>query len=530
MKMLGYSLLLMTLNVHALVPVEGILMGEAELEYQQDPLTRIFTQTFEKPLPEESARLKKFQSIYEEGYLLMNSCSKHEEPRYFSQGQLQTVRRSVAATLQYIGIDSAIKTIATYARKNEMSEENYQRLSSNLVKNFCSKNITIISLKNIEKSFGHYFEHPVPEMLPTVVASPFVSQNIKEATESLQARSREFDTAIRMFRSFCSWGGDVADYRMLAPYLKSPFIQGMLISKMSRNDDEGFKVVCRDLVCRKAIELEFTRFFPTTMGSTGIVSDLEKQYCSHFRLLDYEPKRTIENVAEWIKKSELEAPLFETGFFISLMTGVPDFMFAVNKYSDLPLLLKGPVDERWNLWAKNSVNSFSHDLYYEESLRVRAEPRRNVAQIKYEGFKINFDVTLGEIDRLLKDKDKISLSFDLNLPKNYLRNMRSEWISMQKHLASEEEKTAFLEKNARYIGVYLAPKEKLFQQKMWNDQFPRLVSHELLEQVLRYEGDAFESYKDEMINVPVTFSYGVFALNYLRYRSDVQKGRLKVNL
>jgi hypothetical protein len=47
---------------------------------------------------------------------------------------------------------------------------------------------------------------------------------------------------------------------------------------------------------------------------------------------------------------------------------------------------------------------------------------------------------------------------------------------------------------------------------------------------LSYQGSFFEGYKDEMITVPVRFNCGVFALSYLRYRSQVAKGSDKLNL
>ena len=65
---------------------------------------------------------------------------------------------------------------------------------------------------------------------------------------------------------------------------------------------------------------------------------------------------------------------------------------------------------------------------------------------------------------------------------------------------------------------------------MWNDDFSRLIVQELVGQILSYKGPLFDSYQEEMLRVPVKFSYGIFALSYLRYRADVKAGRLKLNL
>lgn len=507
-------------------------MGEASPSYQSDPLSAIFSDLYDKRLPEENAKLKKYQRFYSLGAELNGSCSQLKDLSYATILQQNVVRRSVVSTLQLIGLDAAVKSIGSYAKRLEVSPEDYQTLATNLVKNYCSQNLTVISLRNIEKSLQHYYATPDAAIIPALSSSPFASEASKVSTERVQARKREFDTALRSFRSFCSWGGDVEDYRMLAPYLRNPFIQGMLIDQLTTKDvakNSSVKVLCRGLICRQVPAIEFNREIPVSVGSTGLDTDLKKQYCSHFRFLDYQPKRTLKEVAGWIKGSELEAPILEVNFFVSLLTGMPDLMFGIDKYNEAPALAKSSIDDRWNLWAKKALGTLAHDLYFEESLRVRAEPRRNPIDLRSNGFKINFSVTVGEIDRLMNDKDKISMRFEVKLPKNYLRSLRTKWNDMAMRTAFDEQ-PAFYSKEARTMEQYLKPKQDLFQQKMWNDEFGRLVSVELIEQVLKYEGPLFDSYQEEMIVVPITFSYGLFALNYLRYRADVQHGRLKVNL
>jgi hypothetical protein len=40
----------------------------------------------------------------------------------------------------------------------------------------------------------------------------------------------------------------------------------------------------------------------------------------------------------------------------------------------------------------------------------------------------------------------------------------------------------------------------------------------------------FNDYKDQIISIPINFSYGLFAISYIRYRADVAAGRLKLSL
>lgn len=516
-------------QAHALIPVEGLLLGEADPSLQEDPLKLVFTSKEGSPV--QDAKLKAYQQLYTDGMELVSSCSRLQGSRYASPLQEKDARRSITATLQLIGLDSSIKGVGAYARKLELGQEQFEKLKNNLVRNYCSKNITILSLRNIEKSLQHYYENPEETLIPSYNGSAFASGAIKESSEKFESRQKEFNHALRAFRSFCSWGGDVDDYRMLPAYLNNPFVHTLVINRLTTPVPEGLssKVICRDLICRQATDPQFKNQFPLSVGSTGLKTDLQKQYCSHFRNLSYRPKDTIPEIAEWIKESELEGPILETNFFISLLTGMPDLFFGVKKYSEIPQLAKSSIDDRWQAWAKNVLENFSRELYFEESLKVKPRPRRNPADLSVNGFRVDFDVTLGEIDRLMNENDKLSMQFELKLPKNYLRSLLTKWNDIARRLATDEQQDFFAE-NARYISQYLWPKESLLQQKMWNEDFARLVSSELLGQILKYDGKIFSSYKEEMITIPVTFSYGLFALNYLHYRADINKDRLKVNL
>lgn len=542
-KLVGLILLLMTTAAWALVPVEGIILGEADEQIQTDPLISIFSDIYDKSRQGENRKLKLYQSTYESGQNLVESCSYLEAPKYSTPWQEKQARRSIAATLQYIGLDTTIKAIGAYAKKLEVSEEEFNRLSKNLVKNFCSKNVTVFSLRNIETSLKYYYQNPQMNLIPTVADSPFATEAVKKSTETPGARSREFDKVLSSFRSFCSWGGEVEDYRMLNPYLNNRFIMAFVFKNMAGLQDkvdpklkkvetvsskDTVQVACTDLICRKENFENFQRKFPLSVGSTGIFTDLSKTFCHHFRFQD-SPRSSVEAVKNWVKEQELEEPILETSHFISLMTGIPDFMNGVKTFIEIPLLVRSNIDERWTAWAKNVLNTFSRDLLYEESLKVKVEPRRDRVALATEGFEIDFTVTLGELDRLLKDSDKLDLSFDLKLSKNYLRNLKSKWAVLENEVDIEGQKV-FREDVARYINHQLKAKEKLFTQKLWNDEFSRLIADELIQQTKTYQGPMFQSYRDEVMRVPVKFSYGLFALSYLKYRADVAKDRLKVTL
>ncbi|MFP5384554.1 MAG: hypothetical protein ACLGHN_00650 [Bacteriovoracia bacterium] len=542
-KLVGYFFILLSFKAFALVPVEGIIMGEAREEFQHDPLKQIYSDIYDRSKLGENKKLKLYQSSYERGEFLTESCQYLGEPVYSTTWQEKQAHRSIAATLQYIGLDASIKAIGAYANKLELSSSEFNILKRNLVNNYCSKNLSVFSLKTIEKSLQHYYSSPEMSIIPTIDSSPFATASMKKLTERPEARSREFDYVLNNFRAFCSWGGEVEDYRMLVPYLRNSFIMAFVFKNLSgirdTLDENRMKVVpkrseatvqvsCNDLICRKQPFEIFKMNFPLTTGSTGIETDLAKAYCHHFRYLDT-PKSKVPQVISWVKSEELEEPVLETSQFISIMTGVPDLVVAAENFKDLPLVLRSNVDERWNLWARNVLGTFSRDLLYEESLKVKLSSPKDLLTLRTKGFKIDLTITLGEMDRLVKDNDKLDMSFNLTLSKNFLRSMKSRWAELQNEVDLEGQKK-YRDEIAVYIAHQLKEKEKLLRQKIWNEDFPKFIADDLIAQASLYRGPLFDSYQDEMIKIPVKFSYGLFALSYLRYRADVAKGRLNLSL
>jgi hypothetical protein len=63
--LLGYLFILgFSGHAQALIPVEGILMGEAVSEYQQDPLYYIFNDIYDKSKEAENRKMKLYQNTH----------------------------------------------------------------------------------------------------------------------------------------------------------------------------------------------------------------------------------------------------------------------------------------------------------------------------------------------------------------------------------------------------------------------------------------------------------------------------------
>lgn len=537
-KLLGLYLFFIPL-AYGIVPVEGIILGEAKDELQSDPLKFIFSDIYDKSDSGENKKVKLLQSVFQSGEALQESCGVLRPSKYQTSWQERQARRSFASTVQYIGLDTSIKAIGAYARKLGVDEEGFGRLRTGLVQSYCSKNITIFSLKTIDKALDYYYKNPSDFIIPSVASSPFASSMLKDKSEAEKARSREFDLVIKNFRDFCSWGGDADDYRMLTPYLSNPFIMAFVIKNLQGQQDkvtdksakvtttsspDTVQVLCDDLICRKTTIEVFKSKYPLTVGSTGLGTDLSKIYCHHFRI--QEPGQgSIPEVKNWVKTSELEDPVRGTSNFISLMTGVPDFFNSIEDYKDLALISRSSIDERWGQWSKKVIETFSKDLLYEDSLRVKIQPNRDPGRFASNGFEIDLSITMGEMDQLLMNKETLDVSVHLKLSKNYLRFIRRE----MKVLSDEVDLVGLenLKKTiARYLDVQLKEKERHFTEKPWTQHFSEILAEELMAQAREYRGSLFESYKDEVLRIPIRFSYGLFALSYLRYRSDLAAKRL----
>ncbi len=542
-KIVGILLLMFSLSAGALVPVEGIIMGEANRTYQNDPLSFIFRDRSDLPHDDELIKAKFYRHSVVRGMELTESCNYLSPGTYTERWREVQAKRSFVSGLQYIGLDTTVKAIGSYAKILDIQEDSYKKMTENLVRNYCSKNLTVISLRNIQKSLEESYANPLEDVIPSLSLSPYVSLDVKNKTESLDTRKKEFEYIIKNFRAFCSWGGSADDYRMLAPYLKNPFVMGFVIESMSglkasfdqksksvvaKESDSSVQVACKELICREMNPQDFEKSFPLSSGSTGVNTDLKKIYCGSFREMDIQSREALAEVKAWIKSADEETFLLEANVFLSLLSGVPDLLLAADTYQEAMPLVKSYTEERWNQWANNLLSSFSQNLLYEESLKVKALSRDRLTFKQRKRFTLDFSITMGELDRLVEG-DKMKLGFNIHLSKNYIRYMRSRWDDLARK-ADLEGQGPLKEEFAKIIDMKLQEKEKLFAQPLWNKDFSRLIVEEIFAQILAYEGDLFDSYKDEMLDIPIKFTFGNMALGYLRYRSDVRAQRLKLNL
>jgi len=330
---------------------------------------------------------------------------------------------------------------------------------------------------------------------------------------------------------------------MLTPYLKNPFVMSYIFNHLSGKEiawnkeseivelkatDKTVRVACEDLICRSRDFVDFNLKFPRMIGSTKIVDDLEYLYCGHFKNLTENTKDQNSKIKTWLNNQNLEDPILESMNFVSLVTGYPDLLNSTEKFSDLTKNLKENIITRWDKWAKVKADSFVTDLLYEESLNVDLVSRVNHLDTIKGEFKLQFDFSLGEMDRELQFVDKINSVFNLKFPKSYLRWVRDEYI--KKNNISDYKGLEILEgKLVAYIQTQLDKKKDLFLINLWTDKMGKIMAKELISQITEYKGSYFKDFSHKEIKVPVEFKYGLFALKYLnqqfkaKYRNSTSK-------
>lgn len=535
-KTLGLLALLFANVAWGLVPLEGLLKGEVREDLQFDPMSLVFQ--IPADAPEAPKQLfQRYLAYFEESQRLKNSCEYVGTASYATPEAEARAKRSVVATLQYLGLDLTTKHIGSYARTLQMSEADYKKMGEALIKSSCSPNLSVYGINLLKQNLLAAYNTSTAK-LPALPGQPFTSQLLAEKASSLAAKEQEFHHTTQLFRAFCAWGGDSENYRLLPPLLKSPAVMSWLYRHLEGQDlswsakEKKFalselaatnQVICEDYLCRRVPQAQFRQRFPLTVGSSGLKQDLQRLWCHHFRFKDLsaaEGQHPL--VREWIKKFDPEHEHQLAAQMVALVTGVADLLVTTKSYADLAEDLRSGIDERWNRWAKDSLAQFSKDMLYEESLEIKIKPRRNPAQIRDELFAVDMAVTMGELDRIIEVDDKLTLQLDLKLSRNMLRWMRVQW-SVLNELADPAKRDAFIDEVAQRLKPQIDAKKKYFPNPLIGEGLEQLLAQELMEQVLLYQGKLFDTYEDEMLTVPVRLRYGMFALSYMRYKALIKQ-------
>ncbi len=522
----------------ALIPLEGLLKGQVETDLQFDPLSNVFQSN---PETDDGAKqLHKSYMIHTlDSLSLKQSCDYIGKANYATLSDEVRAHRSVVATLQYLGLDATVKSIGSLSRQTQMERESFVKMVDNLIIGSCSPNISVYGPKLLKANFINSYDNFTDQIiLPTFPLGSMASTPLVIKSQSLEVRERELHHGLVLFRSLCSWGGDTENYRLLAPLLKNPLIMSWVFrhlegktinwnkltneARVMEDELSSVQVLCPDLICRRVDNAEFKKNFPKIVGSSGTGLDLKRLWCQHLRDQTINTSDTQHPlIREWGKKINPEDENLMAAQLLSLFTGLSDMVVMAKNFNELTQDIRSPIDERWSKWASTNLKNFSRDTLYEEPMEIKIRPLREQIDVDQRKFRVDFAVTMGELDKIFKNSDKVSQTIQLKLSQNWLRWLRRQWFQVSAQ-ASPELRDEFITQTAQFIKIQIDQKKKYFPTPLFGDGIEELIALELISQVERQEGGIFSKMDEKMLTIPVRFHYGLFALSYMRYKAQIK--------
>ena len=523
-------------NAFGLIPIEGSIFGQVNEQLQQDPLTGLLSYDFQSTdKSDKDALLRNTYALYQNGEKLKNKCDLDFRLNYSNRWQENSAKRSVVATLQYYGIDIALKSIAARSKLLGFGEEKYNLLVTNLVNGSCSPNLSVYSLKLLKNNFKYYWDNPIDITVPK---SQYLSSALSSAN-SIDTIKRNIGFDIKNFRAFCSWNSDTDDYRLMVPYLKNPYIMADLYNSLLKrsidfdpatmkliykNNPETTQVACENLICRSRSPKEFDRIFPRMPGRTTLEDDLVVLYCDHFSKVRF--KQSTQQINKWRSENQIGDTKKEALHYISNISKIYDLQTFNDEFTSIPLVYEKSFKDRWNVWADEKLKYFYGTQFYEESLKIELSQNREIEDILQGHFSLYFDINYGEIDKSIQELDKFKFSFNLSFTKAFLSKLKERLKHFSK--LGDYEKLAIWRRKAKEVIRYqVKSKDQYFFVPLWNEMISEVITDELIKQLDEYRGNDLNLLDKSVKKVKVGFRVGVFAMQYIYLKRNQKKNDLK---
>lgn len=519
-------LLFFSFQVEALIPLESLMLGDLSSQYrlEKDPINYIY----EEKVKGSSDKLRNYLAFNDEAYNLHNFCDDQTKISYIDRWSKSQVQRSILATLQYIGLDTTTRAIAEYSKFFEFTEDEFNNLTNHLVGNYCSQNVSVISLKQLKRNFSNYYNIKDSISLPSVEDDPRFPKGLWQTTKETISKTQEFSVTMDLFKTFCSWGGDIDNLRLMVPLVRDPAIMSFIIRNMLGEkfafqkekttlvrSKESTTVICDNLVCRKRNVDDIRSNLRLSLGGQSYKDDFKRLYCTTMKNVDYQYKAQVPKLLEIIKEMTFDEQNLLASQFVALLTAVPDFLVRSERYDNMKDGLKASMDQSWRDWASDQIVNFRHDLLYEERLILKIVDRNMFFNEYIPKFEVNIDVTMGEFDNSVAMNDKIESSFDIQVSKKFLTWARRIWKEVDSNNVEETKKV--LEPFELILKDQISDAKRGYDIAPWKEGMERLVAIEILEQVSRYIGKYFDE-PTGMVKIPVNLHYGIFALRYSHQR------------
>jgi hypothetical protein len=483
---------------------------------------------------DDRQRMGLYRGFYQEGENLLNLCSMQKEimfePDFFRRWDQQQLKRIIAATLQKIVLDLTINSLPAYANFFEFTDQQFENLLAHLVDNSCSSNVTVMAKKTIRDRLTSNFKNRKPFNFPTLSTDSLFSKDINQINTLEGKREGEFLYASQLFKSVCSWDNDAHNMRLMVPLLRNPVVMAYVLRQMTSRQilwesssnsvylaesENTVKINCKNMICRQTDEEKELEKIPLIIGTDSYIDSYRAVYCYDFHDIEYPKHDPIPQIRQQIKSRTFDQENLIIATFISLITTVPDLFLWSKSYSQGSKYLVSNVDRVWNNWAKKQSDRFARELHYEEFLTLKKVDRSLYYNNLTPKFGVVFDINLGDLDRVTQMAGKIDVSFHLDVSKKYLKWLRHQWTTLDPR--NYDHKEMLLQSLRERVREGIAKAQKKFIIPPWKTGLDRLIVDELLQQLIRFQGNYFESRQEELVDISITLSYAPFALKYLRF-------------
>ena len=446
------------------------------------------------------------------------------------------MKRSAMATLQYIALDLSSRAIAQYAKYFEFSKEEYSNLVDGLVGNYCSTNLSVISKKELKNNLQIKFDKENSFVLPSIKSNPLFPKTLEKVIPERMARENEFKYTVKIFQNACSWGGDPQNAGLMIPFLKDTNLVAFVFRQMAglsidwdepKNsttliaDKKTQPVFCTGVICRKTTHEKFDRQAYHALGGSNVYEDLRHLYCEDMKWLYFSPKENDPRITKIMNSLTLEEEIFINSQFMSLITGVPDFLLNVEKFNKGDDIFRAVVDQMMQDWAQKSVNNFSQELFFEEPLTLELIDRKFYFNETTPELKLIFDVNLGEFDRINQSVGKVKLEFELKVLKSFLRSYLQSKYDLD--LRSSEARERLITQFKRQITNDVQKAREKLILPPWKGDLERIIVNEIDEQLLLKDRNQLQLSGKGFKKIMIEINYAPFALKYINYQFNVQR-------
>lgn len=544
-----YIGLVLSTGALALVPMESLVLGDLSEFYTQekvDPLNYVFTLTekLEKlTTKEQLSAFKRNLALYrgfgQEGENLTNFCRRRPEAAYATRFDKEQALRSVIASVQYLMLDLSVRSLASYAQELKFTPSEFENMSRNMIGSYCSKNLSIISLSQLEKVMMARFSGESGLSLPTLEGNPLFTDAVANRVQDRGLREKELIQSLRLFKTACSWGGETDNTRLLPPILRDASLMAFVFRQLSSKkmewrerdnrlliveDPDSIHVNCTNLICRRVSRRQFENQFPRQVGSISVEDDLRRLYCSEFRDAEYSYRDQVPELQDLMQKMSFDEQNLLVGHVVSLLSGIPDFFLYGESFQDLRGLARSSMDRVWDLWAYEQLEVLDNNLLYEEPLTIELVDFRLFFNPFRPDFKVVLDVNMGEYDRINQRVGKLSSHFYLRLPRSFMIWVDQQWNSEHPNLAVLREDIQ--KRFELMIKDQVEQARQKFSLPPWNVGIESLIVREIVEQMSLYQGkDPFGKEAKGEVRIPVEVNFGLFALKYMRYRYQIEQNK-----